>query len=152
MKELFLVLFFVLFANNSFAQNNYQRHIVKKGETVYSISKKFNVSEATIYQLNPDLKHVIKTGIILILPNNGEEVIVSIKKYRVRKRETIKSIATKYDISKDLLKKYNKDLYAREPIKGERIDIPVFNVIALSNTTNKETLTANDTIKKPIYS
>ena len=148
MKELFLVLFFVLFANNSFAQNNYQRHIVKKGETVYSISKKFNVSEATIYQLNPDLKHVIKIGVILILPNNGEEVIVSIKKHRVRKRETIKSIATKYDISKDLLKKYNKELYAREPNKGERIDIPVFNVIALSNTTNKETLTANDTIKK----
>ena len=148
MKELFLVLFFVLFANNSFAQNNYQRHIVKKGETVYSISKKFNVSEATIYQLNPDLKHVIKIGVILILPNNGEEVIISIKKHRVRKRETIKSIATKYDISKDLLKKYNKDLYAREPNKGERIDIPVFNVIALSNTTNKETLTANDTIKK----
>ena len=148
MKELFLVLFFVLFANNSFAQNNYQRHIVKKGETVYSISKKFNVSEATIYQLNPDLKHVIKIGVILILPNNGEEVIISIKKHRVRKRETIKSIATKYDISKDLLKKYNKELYAREPNKGERIDIPVFNVIALSNTTNKETLTANDTIKK----
>ena len=148
MKELFLVLFFVLFANNSFAQNNYQRHIVKKGETVYSISKKFNVSEATIYQLNPDLKHVIKIGVILILPNYGEEVIISIKKHRVRKRETIKSIATKYDISKDLLKKYNKELYAREPNKGERIDIPVFNVIALSNTTNKETLTANDTIKK----
>ena len=79
MKELFLVLFFVLFANNSFAQNNYQRHIVKKGETVYSISKKFNVSEATIYQLNPDLKHIIKTGVILILPNNGEEIIVSAK-------------------------------------------------------------------------
>ena len=148
MKELFLVLFFVLFANNSFAQNNYQRHIVKKGETVYSISKKFNVSEATIYQLNPDLKHVIKIGVILILPNYGEEVIISIKKHRVRKRETIKSIATKYDISKDLLKKYNKELYAREPNKGERIDIPVFNIIALSNTTNKETLTANDTIKK----
>ena len=148
MKELFLVLFFVLFANNSFAQNNYQRHIVKKGETVYSISKKFNVSEATIYQLNPDLKHIIKTGVILILPNNGEEIIVSAKKHRVRKRETIKSIATKYNISKDLLKKYNKDLYAREPIKGERIDIPVFNVITLSNTTNKEILTANDTINK----
>ena len=148
MKELFLVLFFVLFANNSFAQNNYQRHTIKKGETIYSISKKFKVSAATIYQLNPDLKHVIKTGIILILPNNGEEVIISIKKHRVRKRETIKSIATKYDISKDLLKKYNKELYAREPNKGERIDIPVFNVIALSNTTNKETLTANDTIKK----
>ena len=86
MKELFLVLFFVLFANNSFAQNNYQRHIVKKGETVDSISEKYNVSEETIYQLNPDVKHVIKTGVILILPINGKEVTVSIKN-TVLKRE-----------------------------------------------------------------
>ena len=126
MKKLFLVLFFVLFASKLFAQNNYQSHIVEKGETVDSISEKYNVSEETIYQLNPDVKHVIKTGVILILPINGKEVTVSIKKHRVKKRETIKSIATKYNISKDLLKKYNKDLYAREPIKGERIDIPVF--------------------------
>jgi LysM repeat protein len=114
MKKLFLVLFFLLFASNLFAQNNYQSHIVEKGETVDSISEKYNVSEETIYLLNPDVKHVIKTGVILILPINGKEITVSIKKHRVKKRETIKSIASKHYISEDLLKKYNKDLYARE--------------------------------------
>ena len=148
MKKLFLVLFFLLFASNLFAQNNYQSHIVEKGETVDSISEKYNVSEETIYQLNPDVKHVIKTGVILILPINGKEVTVSIKKHRVKKRETIKSIASKYYISEDLLKKYNKDLYAREVGKGERIDIPVFNATALNNTTAEETLIANDSLKK----
>ena len=148
MKKLFLVLFFVLFASNLFAQNNYQSYIVEKGETVFSISKKYNVSEETIYQLNPDVKHVIKTGVILILPINGKEVTVSIKKYRVKRRETIKSIASKHHISEDLLKKYNNDLYAREVGKGERIDIPVFNATALNNTTAEETLTANDSLKK----
>ena len=148
MKKLFLVLFFLLFASNLFAQNNYQSHIVEKGETVDSISEKYNVSEETIYQLNPDVKHVIKTGVILILPINGKEVTVSIKKHRVKKRETIKSIASKHYISEDLLKKYNKDLYAREVGKGERIDIPVFNATALNNTTAKEILTANDNLKK----
>ena len=143
MKKLFLVLFFVLFASKLFAQNNYQSHIVEKGETVDSISEKYNVSEETIYQLNPDVKHVIKTGVILILPINGKEVTVSIKKHRVKKRETIKSIATKYNISKDLLKKYNKDLYAREPIKGERIDIPVFES---TNTITDGVSAVNDTI------
>ena len=148
MKKLFLVLFFLLFASNLFAQNNYQSHIVEKGETVDSISEKYNVSEETIYLLNPDVKHVIKTGVILILPINGKEITVSIKKHRVKKRETIKSIASKHYISEDLLKKYNKDLYAREVGKGERIDIPVFNARALNNTTTKETLTANDSLKK----
>ena len=143
MKKLFLVLFFVLFASKLFAQNNYQSHIVEKGETVDSISEKYNVSEETIYQLNPDVKHVIKTGVILILPINGKEVTVSIKKHRVKKRETIKSIATKYNISKDLLKKYNKDLYAREAIKGERIDIPVFES---TNTITDGVSAVNDTI------
>ena len=67
MKELFLVLFFVLFANNSFAQNNYQRHIVKRGETVYSISKKFNDFRGNNLSVKSRCKHVIKTGVILIL-------------------------------------------------------------------------------------
>jgi LysM repeat protein len=143
MKKLFLVLFFVLFASNLFAQNNYQSHIVEKGETVSSISEKYNVSEETIYQLNPDVKHVIKTGVILILPINGKEVTVSIKKHRVKKRETIKSIASKHYISEDLLKKYNKDLYAREVKKGERIDIPIFES---TNTITDGVSAVNDTI------
>ena len=126
MKKLFLMLFFVLFASNVFAQNNYQSHIVEKGETVYSISKKYNTSEETIYQLNPDVRHVIKTGMVLILPIDGEEVTISTKKHRVKRRESLKSIALKYNITEDLLKKYNKDLYARDVKKGERIYIPIF--------------------------
>jgi len=145
MKKIFLVLFFVVFASNVFAQDNYQSHTVEKGETVYSISKKYNVSEETIHQLNPDVKHVIKTGMVLVLPLNGQEVSVSTKKHRVKRKETIKSIALKYNISEDLLKKYNKDLYAREVKKGERIDIPIFKTSVTSNTI-EEVSTVNDTL------
>jgi LysM repeat protein len=143
MKKLFLVLFFVLFASNVFAQNNYQSHIVEKGETVYSISKKYNTSEETIYQLNPDVRHVIKTGMVLILPIDGEEVTISTKKHRVKRRESLKSIALKYNITEDLLKKYNKDLYARDVKKGERIHIPIFKS---TNTITEGVSVVNDTI------
>lgn len=143
MKKLFLVLFFVLFASNVFAQNNYQSHIVEKGETVYSISKKYNTSEETIYQLNPDVRHVIKTGMVLILPIDGEEVTISTKKHRVKRRESLKSIALKYNITEDLLKKYNKYLYARDVKKGERIHIPVFKS---TNTITEGVSAVNDTI------
>jgi len=34
----------------------YRTHTVEKGETVYSIAKKYNTTEAAIYQLNPDAK------------------------------------------------------------------------------------------------
>jgi LysM repeat protein len=145
MKKIFLVLFFVVFASNVFAQDNYQSHTVEKGETVYSISKKYNVSEETIHQLNPDVKHVIKTGMVLVLPLNCQEVSVSTKKHRVKRKETIKSIALNYNISEDLLKKYNKDLYAREVKKGERIDIPIFKTSVTSNTI-EEVSTVNDTL------
>lgn len=139
------MLFFVLFASNVFAQNNYQSHIVEKGETVYSISKKYNTSEETIYQLNPDVRHVIKTGMVLILPIDGEEVTISTKKHRVKRRESLKSIALKYNITEDLLKKYNKDLYARDVKKGERIYIPIFKS---TNTITEVILAVNDTITK----
>ena len=145
MKKLFLMLFFVLFASNVFAQNNYQSHIVEKGETVYSISKKYNTSEETIYQLNPDVRHVIKTGMVLILPIDGEEVTISTKKHRVKRRESLKSIALKYNITEDLIKKYNKDLYARDVKKGERIYIPIFKS---TNTITEVILVVNDTITK----
>ncbi|MFT5250558.1 MAG: LysM repeat protein [bacterium] len=143
MKKLFLALFFVLFASNVFAQNSYQSHIVEKGETVYSISKKYNTSEETIYQLNPDVRHVIKTGMVLILPIDGEEVTISTKKHRVKRRESLKSIALKYNITEDLLKKYNKYLYARDVKKGERIHIPVFKS---TNTITEGVSAVNDTI------
>ncbi|KAA3619010.1 MAG: LysM domain-containing protein, partial [Flavobacterium sp.] len=31
----------------------YKTHRVEKGETVYSISNKYGISEETLYQLNP---------------------------------------------------------------------------------------------------
>ncbi len=150
MKNLFLVLFIVLFAFQANAQDKYQSHIVEKGETVYSISKKYNISEETIYQLNPDVKHGIKTGLVIILPIKGEELTVTTKKHRVKRKETIKSIASKYKVTEDQLKKYNKDLYAREVKKGERIDIPVFSSSTSNTTSTEEISQVNDTITKYI--
>ena len=137
MKKIILILFLVFCVNLLFAQNNYQNHTVKRGETVYSISKMYMISEETIYRLNPDVKHVIKTGLILILPLNGEEVILNLKVYRVKRKESIKSIALKFNIPEDLLKKYNKDLYIREVNKGERIKIPLIKITMVSGILMK---------------
>ena len=154
MKKIILILFLVFCTNSLFAQNNYQNHIVKRGETVYSISKMYMISEETIYRLNPDVKHVIKTGLMLILPLNGEEVSLNLKVYRVKRKESIKRIALKFNIPEDLLKKYNKDLYIREVNKGERIKIPLIKItminesIASSRTSHKNSITIHTVLPR----
>ena len=154
MKKIILILFLVFYANSLFAQNNYQNHTVKKGETIYGISKMYMISEETIYKLNPDVKHVIKTGLILILPLNGEEVSLNLKVYRVKRKESIKSIALKFNIPEELLKKYNKDLYNREVNKGERIKIPLIKItmvnesISSSRTSHKNGITIHTVLPR----
>ena len=125
MKNILIILFFSFLATSAFAQE-YQSHNVQKGETVYSIAKQYGISEKIIFQLNPDAKHGINESTMLILPIVGEKTLSELKKHRVKRKETIKSIAQKYNISEDDLKKYNKDLYAREVKKGEKLDIPIF--------------------------
>ena len=147
MKKIILMLFLVFCTSLLCAQNNYQNHTVKRGETVYSISKMYTISEETIYKLNPEVKHVIKTGLILILPLNGEEVSLNLKVYRVKRKETINSIALKFNIPQDLLKNYNKDLYTREVNKGERLKIPLIKTTMVNkNKPSSKTSKNNTTI------
>ena len=149
MKKIILILFLIFCTNLLCAQNNYQNHTVKSGETVYSISKMYMISEETIYILNPDVKHVIKTGLILILPLNGEEVSLNLKVYRVKRKESINSIALKFNIPQSLLKNYNKDLHNRDLNKGERIKIPLIKTTMVNkNTSSSNTSNNNITIHR----
>lgn len=111
------------------AQDQYRSHRVQQGETVYSISKKYNVSEEAIYRLNPDAKGGIGSNSILIIPS--EAVIsagttpVDFKKHKVRRKETLFSISQKYGLTVDDIKKYNKHLYSKGLKKGEKLQIPI---------------------------
>ena len=109
-------------------------HQVAQGETVYSISKKYKVSEKEIYKLNPDTKERIYEGLVLILPNRnstGGSVIqvpqddLTFKTHKVRRKETLFSISQKYNVPVDIIKKYNKQLYSKPLRKGKKIRIPV---------------------------
>ena len=101
--SLFLVFSFS-FAEAS-AQEQYRQHKVAQGETVYSIAKKYGISEAAIYRLNPDAKAGIGLNSVLIIPSedsiNTASVQVDFKKHRVKRKETLFSIAKKYGIKVD---------------------------------------------------
>ena len=112
----------------SAAQQQYTSHAVQKGETVYSIAKDYNISEATLYNLNPDARKGLKVNSILILPgkditgggiNNHKQ-----RTHEVKRQETLYGIAQRYNVSVEDIKKSNKELYSRELKSGEILIIP----------------------------
>src|SRR5690606_27704449 len=122
------VTFLFMISCGSAAQQQYKSHSVQKGETVYSIAKQYGISEATIYNLNPDSKNGLKVNSVLIIPSNS--VITSgtnnnnYRDHKVKKKETLYGIAQLYNVSVDDIKKLNKELYSRGLRKGERLLIP----------------------------
>tara|TARA_R110002020_G_scaffold103200_2_gene241540 strand:+ start:797 stop:2650 length:1854 start_codon:yes stop_codon:yes gene_type:complete len=123
----------------SAAQQQYKSHAVQKGETVYSIAKKYDISEETIYNLNPDSRNELKVNSVLIIPSSS---VISAgtnnnnyRDHRVKKKETLYGIAQLYNVSVDDIKKLNKELYSRGLRKGERLLIPA----APNNTENTNT-------------
>ena len=126
-------------------QQQYTSHAVKKGETVYSISKQYNTSVETIYNLNPEVRNGLKLNSILIMPGSGSVKTISqkFKNHRVKRKETLYSIAQLYNISVEDIKKYNKKLYSRSLKKGEKLRIPIISrtaVVVNPDSSNAETI------------
>lgn len=121
------------YAAPSFFQQ-FVSHQVKDGETIYSISQDYGVSEKEIYKLNPDAKARVYEGLVLILPGSAQTSTttsnttrddVKFKSHRVKRKETLYSISKKYTVSEDVLKKYNTQLYSQTLQKGDKIRIPI---------------------------
>lgn len=99
---------------------NFITHTVVSGETVYSLSKKYNVLMQDIYDHNPEAKKGIKGGEVLRIPTksaHAPSVDQSNKgfsspygEYRVSKGETIFSIARANEISEETLRNLNPEL------------------------------------------
>lgn len=143
------------------AQEKYRSHIVQAGETIETISKKYSVSKRDIYKLNPDAKSGIRENAVIILPNdgvimkpgNGMNFII----HKVKKRETLFSLSQKYDVSIDDIKKYNKQLYAKELRKNDKLRIPQGKPVVdtstqqgNTNSTTTETTTVSATEKHTV--
>jgi len=148
------VTFLFMVSCGSAAQQQYKSHAVKKGETVYSIAKQYNISEETIYNLNPDSRNELKVNSVLIIPSNSAISSGTDKNnyrdHRVKKKETLYGIAQLYNVSVDDIKKLNKELYSRGLRNGERLLIPAAsNSVETTGTNSGNTLpgTQNYTVQ-----
>ena len=116
MKLLKVVFFVFLFSScvAQTSQDGIQKHTVAKGETVYQIAKQYQVTPFDIYRLNPDAKEGIQENTTLLIPKKGSNTkqlsqnTDDVKKHIVETKETLYSIAKKYEVSVADLKEWNE--------------------------------------------
>ena len=96
--------------------NNFVDYIVSKGDSLYSISKKFNTTVDKIIELNDLKSNNLSIGQRLIIDDrNGVSSVlecfgnssVNVQKYTVKKGESLYSIAKKFNTTVDSLKRKN---------------------------------------------
>ncbi len=138
MKHVLYILSLALLFNCATVKaQDYKTHRVKQGETIISIAKEYKVTPFDIYKVNPDAKEGIRANTVLIIPKSKvdntptvtEQVFIGYKKHRVKRKETLYGLATKYNISQDDIKKHNKWLYAENLKKGDKLQIPIFKTV-----------------------
>lgn len=131
------------------AQDKYRSHTVKDGETISSIAKDYGINKNEIIRLNPEVRNGVSSLQVLILPSNdlinSKSQEIKFKKHRVKRKETLFSIAQKYKVSVDDIKKYNKHLYANELRKGEKIRIPLITKTTTTEVVDNTDTTENNT-------
>uniref|UniRef100_UPI003216E153 PBP1 and LysM peptidoglycan-binding domain-containing protein n=1 Tax=uncultured Draconibacterium sp. TaxID=1573823 RepID=UPI003216E153 len=112
-----------------------KKHVVVSGETLYGLSKKYNITEAELLARNPEARN-LKAGMTIYIPVTGE-VVVETKPVPVEKEtefsyfehiiesgETMWGITRKYGVSESELKTLNPILTSGFPA-GAVIKIPV---------------------------
>lgn len=125
----------------SFEPNNL--YVVKKGDSLWSISKRYNISVDELKRLNGLTSNLLNVGQVLIVSNNMP--IMDNELYIVKQGDTLYGIASRYGISVDELKSYN-NLTNNTLSIGQQLFIP--NVKVEDNVGLYETyrVVAGDTL------
>ncbi len=121
--------------------NEYVYHTIADGETLFSISKRYDVDIETILKLNPGISptHMKKGSVIRITPDTKElNVTIEPKQlyteYKVRKKETLYSISKKFGTTVEEIKKCNPNI--KQIKQDDIINIPAgieYNTVTAEN-------------------
>lgn len=82
--------------------NNYTEYIVKKGDNLYSIAKKYGVTQSDLMKYNNLTSNLLSIGQLLKIPTQKNGIT-----YVVQPGDTLYSIAIKYNTTIDNIKNKN---------------------------------------------
>lgn len=130
--------------------NKYVYHKVQKGETVYAITKKYNLDDKTINALNPNIGKGIKEGEYLVvgekkkMPSITNSNLGDTLLYTVAQGETLYGLNSKFKFTQGEILKSNPS--AKDGIKqGQILKIPhqkSTKITEITNGLNNNTTTA----------
>lgn len=147
----FILILALLFLTNSYSQVTYLKHLVKNGETVNSIAQIYKINPNEIYKLNPDSNKILKPQTVLLIPQSSNEAPSSLGlkqantliMHQVGTKETLFSIAKKYQIEVEEIQKSNPQLTEKEIQVGQVINIPVKDNL-IYNIESSKTIPSNE--------
>lgn len=94
------------YTNTPYLEPNKQdQYTVQKGDTLYSISQKFNISVNKLKEINNLNTNTILPGQIIIITEN--EIPPQPTTYKVQKGDTLYSISQKFNTTVDAIKRLN---------------------------------------------
>ncbi len=125
---------------------NFKTHAVKRGETLESVARLYQVTTADLLKYNRELQPgaSLRPNTILVIPMPETRLYspqpadslkqdttqvqqpLGFQTHRVRKKETLFSISRRYEIPEELIKRYNPELYSRTLQRGMVLRIPRF--------------------------
>lgn len=104
-------------------ETTFIHHQVKRRETLYGISRTYDVSMEEILEYNPEARKGLRPNMELRIPRKTESV-VNYLEYAVPPGQTLFSISREFNVSVEELEKLNPEL--TEGLKaGQRLKIPL---------------------------
>lgn len=149
-------LYIPLKIENTSSTQNCIIHIVEKGETLYSISRKYKVSIDDLNKINPELNNGLQIGQKINIPQKSSNNIsnTSLPKdtskfiyHKIEKNQTMYSISRKYDVSIDAIYQNNPELERNGLKNGDLIKIPKNKIIKQENNDEITIETKTDSLK-----
>ena len=96
---------------------NIDLYIVKAGDTLYNIAKKYQILWQDLMKINQMNNTMLTIGQQLIVPGNAQEIL-----YYVEKGDTLNNIASKFGITVDEIKAKN-NLNTNDIVVGQLLKL-----------------------------
>jgi LysM repeat protein/ABC-type branched-subunit amino acid transport system substrate-binding protein len=110
---------------------NYFDHTIVSGETLWGITRKYDVSEQELKRINPVLESGFPAGVTIKIPVEEDDLKrpepvnkEAFIEHLVKRGETLYGLAREYDLTIPEIKKFNPVLENRNLVQGETILIP----------------------------
>jgi ABC-type branched-subunit amino acid transport system substrate-binding protein/LysM repeat protein len=110
--------------------DDYIYHIVRKGETLFGLSKKYSISIQDIIATNPEVELGVKISQVILIPKQRKQISVSPDTtlvfiyHEVQPKEGFYSLYKKYGVTEQTIKRFNAHLVSDGLRLGTILRIP----------------------------